>query len=50
MLMNSKTFTVYATVICPLAFPDLVTVEIVTCLLDADTVDNADTVQFSGWC
>ena len=48
-----KTFTVYATVICPLAFPDFVTVEIVTLsgiLLDADTVADADTVHFSGWC
>ena len=29
--MNSKTFTVYATVTCPHAFPDWGTVEIVTC-------------------
>ena len=29
--MNSKTFTVYATVACPLAFLDWGTVEIVTC-------------------
>ena len=29
--MNSKIFTVYATVTCPLAFPDWGTVEIVTC-------------------
>ena len=28
--MNSKTFTVYATVTCPLVFPDWGTVEIVT--------------------
>ena len=31
VLMNSKTFTVYATVTCPLASPDWGTVEIVTC-------------------